>query len=307
MNNPVHVSDFDPACFVDREAEAKRFEDLLGLATQRRILAVSDDCGWGKSTFLKKLRFLCDFDHRIPAALIPLEEFDDRPDELELVSDVVKQLTEAGVPFPSFDELNRKRSFHDSGMFVDSLRGIVNADNASISGGQVAGTIFNIEHYDRVGAPPWTDEADRQAKQLCLEAFLTELFAAAQQRKIVIIFDNVGSVTRQPQRWVLKTLVTDRIVAGRSAEHRLIIVMAGEKLDRQLTSLFSDLACFDLIPVLGTLRPEDIDLLFEVHNLEGLPPHYSTSLCQSILARDVSLDGALTLAKMFCKVKLKRK
>lgn len=307
MNGPNGVSDFDPARFVDREVEAKRFEELLGLATQRRILAVTDDSGWGKSTFLKKLRFLCDFDHRIPAALIPLEEFDDRPDELELVSDVVDQLTEAGVPFPSFHKLNRQRSLHDSGMFVDSLRGIVNASNASISGGQVAGTIFNIERYDSVGAPDWTDEADRQAKQLCLEAFLTELFAAAQQRTIVIIFDNVGLVTRQPQRWVLRTLVTDRIVAERDAGHKLVIVMAGEKLERQLRSLFSDLACFDLIPVLGAMRPEHIDQLFEVHNLEGLPADYLTWLQQRILAREISLAGALTLADVFCKVRLKPK
>src|SRR5580693_6032074 len=104
MNGPAGVSDFDPDRFIDREVEAKRFEVLLGLATPHRILAVSDDSGWGKSAFLKKLKFLCDFDHRIPAALIPLEEFDDCPDELELVSDVVDQLTEAGVRFtiPAF-------------------------------------------------------------------------------------------------------------------------------------------------------------------------------------------------------------
>jgi hypothetical protein len=307
MNGPAGVSDFDPDRFIDREVEAKRFEVLLGLATPHRILAVSDDSGWGKSAFLKKLKFLCDFDHRIPAALIPLEELDDCPDELELVSDVVDQLTEAGVPFPSFHKLNRQRSFHDSGIFVDSLRGIVNASNASISGGQVAGTIFNIERYDSVGAPDWTDEANRQAKQLCLEAFLTELFTAAQQRKIVIIFDNVGSVARQPQRWVLKTLVTDRIVAERVAGHKLIIVMAGEKLERQLRSLFSDLACFDLIPVLGVLRPEHIDQLFEAHNLEGLPSDYLALLRHGILAREVSLAGALTLADVYCKVRLKPK
>ena len=306
MNDPSGIRDFDPTRFVDREDEAGRFADLIMLGTNRRILAVSDDVGWGKSTFLKKLRFLCDFQHKVPAALIPLEEYDDRPDELDLVSDVVNQLA-PDILFPTFSTLQRQRSFHSTDMFVDSLRGIVNASNASISGGQVAGTIFNIEHYDSVGAPDWTDEADRQAKQLCLEAFLAELFAAAKQRMIVIIFDNVGSITRQPQRWVLKTLVSDRVLAERNAGHKLIIVMAGEKLERQLRSVFSDLSRFDLIPALGALRAEDIDQLLEMHNMDELPHEYRNALHQSVFDREISLAGILAIADAICKVRQKRK
>jgi hypothetical protein len=292
------AAEFDPIGFVDREEEARRFETLLGLATHRRILAVSDDSGWGKSTFLKKLRHQCDYDYLVPVALVPLEEFDDRPDEFELVSDVAKQLTRAEVPFPTFNELNRLRSFHDSGIFVKSLRGIVNASNATISGGQVAGTIFNIEHYDSVGAPPWTDEADRQAKQLCLNAFLAELFEAAREQKIVIIFDNVELATVQLRHFLLKTLVTDRILAELGAKHKLIIVMAGEKLHPRLASMFKDLERFDVIPALGSLRPSDVDRLFEVKGLNTLPPDQLTWLREQIVKREVSLAKALAIAKL---------
>ena len=287
---------FDPADIVDREPEAKRFENLLEFTTQRRILAVSDDCGWGKSTFLKKLHYLCEYQLMIPVALVPLEDFDDRPDEFALAEDMADQLRRAGVPFPTFDELNRLRSFHDSSLFVNGLRGAINASGATISGGQVAATIFNIEHADNVGAPDWTDEADRQAKRLCLDTFIGELFETARERKIVIIFDNVGAGTPQLLRWVLKTLVTDRILAKPDSGHKMIVVMAGEKLQPRLTALFKDLACFDLIPALGTWELADTARLFEAHGLNGLLPHQVTQLHGNILAREVSLTGALAMA-----------
>jgi hypothetical protein len=299
MNWPTGTNEVDPADIVDREAEAKRFADLLDLGTQRRILAVSDNCGWGKSTFLRKLRHLCDYQYRIPVALVPLEDYDDRPDEFELVSDMATQLKEAGVPFDSFDTLNRLRSFHDGGMFLDGLRGAVNAAGASVTGGQVAGTIFNIQHADNVGAPDWSDEADRQAKGLCLQAFLAELFEAASKQKVVIIFDNVEHATQQLRRWVLKTLVTDRILAQSDSQRKLIVVMAGEKLEPTLTKLFADLACFDLIPAFGTWGPADTARLFEVHGLNGLQPHLVTQLHGNIVAREVSLTGALSIARIY--------
>ncbi len=296
---PADIKDFDPADIVDREPEASRFQNLLEFATQRRILAVSDDSGWGKSTFLKKLRYLCEYKHNVPVALIPLEDFDDRPDEFELVSDIVDQLKRAGVPFPSFDRLNIARLLHDAGLFVDRLRGAVNAEAAVISGGQVAGSIFNIEHADNVGVPDWTDEANRQAKLLCLEAFLADLFETASKRTVVIILDNVEHTTEQLRRWMFKTLVSDRILATPDAEHKLIVVMAGEKLQPRLTSRFEDLARFDFISALGTWEPEDTARLFEVHGLNGLLPHQVIQLHGSIVAREVSLTSALAIAAIY--------
>ena len=232
-----------PEDVVDYEAETGRFEDLLTFTTRRRIVTVSDDSGQGKSTFLRKLRHLCQWQHGIPVALVPLEDFENRPDELALVSDVAEQLRIAGVQFPSFDKLIRARSFHDVAMFAQDLHGSVDARGAVISGSKVAGTIFqvdNIEQFNTVGAPNWTDEVDLQAKRLCVEAFLVELFDSARGRPVVIIFDTVESAHEKLKDWLLLTLVNGRMLISEGEECKLLIVLAGRKIEPVLKSRFSD-------------------------------------------------------------------
>jgi hypothetical protein len=291
-----------PEEVIDCEAEKHRFEDLLRFATPRRIMTVSDDSGWGKSTFVRTLRHLCQFQYKIPVALVPLEDFENRPDELALVTDVVQQLEDVGVQFPSFDKLTRARSLHDVAIFAEGL-GSVDASGAVISESDLAVTMFkieNIEQFNKIGAPDWSEEADRQAKRLCVEAFLTELFETACERPIVIIFDTVESAHEKLKDWLFLTLVNHRILEHPGGEHMLLVVLAGRKLEAALKSRFSDYGFFfDSISSLGTWEKDDTVRLFAVHGLGGLDHKVVDFLHERIAARDVSLTRALAIAAAF--------
>ena len=295
----------DPVKIVDRDPESRRFEDLLVFNTPKRVLTVSDSPGRGKTTLLQKLRWICEFRHELPVVLVPLEEYDDHPDEFELVHDIVRQLKEADVRFPAFEKLAAARSFHDNQAFLEtyrSVQGVVHAGGATVQGdATVAGVIYNIEHADQVGLAAWSDRADEEAKRLCLDAFFGELAAAARERPIVFLFDTVDAATDQLQRWIYLQLVRRRVLADAGQDQRLLVVLAGMDIDAKLRGLFEGLydSCFDVIPALGDWEFDDSGRLLEVHGYAGLPPEVVTMLHQGILSRQLSLAGALGVAAIY--------
>ncbi len=289
---------------VDCEVQANRFEDLLTFSTQRRVLAVSDDGGRGKSTLLKKLRDLCKWHYSIPVALVPLEDFENCPDELVLVTDIAEQLRGMGVQFPAFDRLLRARSFHDVGMFArDMYCGGVDGRHAIINKSIVAGTLYEIENVEqliKIGPQEWSDEADLQAKRICVEAFLSELFDMAHQRPVVVLFDTVESAHEKLMDWLFLALVNRRIVADANGDHKLLMVLAGRELEALLRSRFSDYdSFFESMPSLGAWRLEDTKRLLEVKGYGRLDLDVVKLLHKKIVARHMSLADALTIALAF--------
>jgi hypothetical protein len=284
---------------VDRGQETERFKDFLNLRTERRIFAVSDDSGWGKSTLLRKLRHVCERDG-VPVALIYLNELADLS-EFTLTREMVDQLHQAGVPFPSFQQLNFARAFRDMYRFSDtyhSLKGTIHADGASIHGGQVAGLMFNIQHADKVEARPWSEEAEKEARLLCLDAFLVDLFAEARKRKVVIIADAVEYADEGLQRWLLRNLIARQVI-GRS-DHRLVVVLSGENLDGLLQPYFDESgAQFEFIDALcsrGSWCLSDTERMLQVHKLTGLDATVVQDIHKWISTRKVSLADALLIA-----------
>lgn len=291
----------DPSDFVDREAEARRFETLLAFATQRRILAVSDKTGWGKTTFLRKLRHMCDY-QSIPVALVLLDELP-YLDEFTLVREAANQLRRTGVLLRAFHTLDHARALHDVGAFTDiyrPLRGTIDAGGASVSGGQVAGSIFNIENAGSVGLPDWTDEVEQLAKLVCLDAFLSDLFETSRRHPIVIIVDAVELADEELRRWLFLTFVKNRLLANPDGDHKLVAVLAGENLEEVLKSQFNAYdAYFECIHALGSWELHDTARMLEVHQLGGLLQHQVESLHNSIISREVSLAGALAIAAIY--------
>jgi hypothetical protein len=286
-----------PSDIVDRGDEAKRFEDLLEMAAERRVLAVSDDIGWGKSTLLRKLRHLCEC-RQIPVALIFLNELA-YSDEFTLIATIADQLRQAGLILPSFDKMNRARAFRDAGQFIQSyqtLQGAINTGGASISGGQMAGVMFNIQRAENVELAHWTDETEKEARLLCLEAFLADLFSSAAQRPIVIMIDSVESADEFLQRWLLLSLIMNRVLARPDGDHKLLVVLSGEKLDILLQSYFRHYdKQFDFIQELGGWSLADTERMLQVHRLGGLERKLVEDIHGWIAARNISLSDAISI------------
>ena len=224
----------DEAKIIDRELEAEVFAEMLRCETERRVLVVTGRSGMGKSDVLRKLRFLCEFTHEIPAALLPLEDFASRPDRFVLVERMRTDLVLGGASFPAFDSLNSARAFGDVGHFTERLRavqGSVDLREAQVGGtARVAGIMFNVEHADSVAAPLWTDEAETQARAHCIQAFLADLRVAAAERPVVLLFDTVEQASEDLRRWLLLDLIKQWVLKGWQ-QHKLIAVLAGQGLD----------------------------------------------------------------------------
>jgi hypothetical protein len=298
------VTSVHPTEVVDRELEASRFESLLRFDSPRRVFAVSDESGRGKSTFLRKLQHLCEYQHNVPVALVPLEEFDDRPDEFTLVNDIADQLSRAGLSFPTYKKLASAYSFRDVGTFQATYRSVyggVDARAASVSGGQVAGTIINVEHAETVAPAPWDDEANRMAMELCVGAFFADLVAVAVERPVVIIFDTIDRATEQLQRWVFLQLVRRQALAGTEDDRKLVVVLAGTRIEVRLRSVFENLfdTRFESISALGDWDLADTKRLFEVHGYAGLSESRVAQLHQDLGDRALSIAAALSVAAIY--------
>ncbi len=239
---------------VDREDEANLLSALLGSDDPRRVVVVSDKSGTGKTDVLRKLRFVCQTVHDVPVAMVRFDDFESNPDVFSITRVLYSTLHPFGAPFPSFETLYNALAFADQGKFAEAVRslsGSVDLRGATVSGGEVAGTIFHIESASAVSiAPqPWSGAAEDQAKALIVDAFLQDLLGFARQQPIVLLFDTVDKAAEDLQTWLVMNFLRRRVLAG-AAEHRLIVVLAGIELlnvlQGQLSqSYFDHIACVD--------------------------------------------------------------
>ena len=286
---------------VDREPEAAVLEQMLRFETGRRVLIVSDSPGQGKSVLLRKLRWLCDLRFEVPAALVPLEEYEQRPDELALATDIVDQLA-AIVPFDEFNRLASARSLRESGSFERqfNLQGHVLATNAQVAdGGTVAGTI--IQHAS-INMADWEGPSEREARRQCLAAFHAELVAHSAEQPVVIIFDTLDKSPEVLRRWVFRQLLKAAIL-DRNDEHKLVVVVAGVGLHEMLQSIFAETfeTCFEPISSLGSWGRVELEQFLDVHGCGGLSADDVEMLLANRVQFGKSLQVVLEMAHLLLR------
>ena len=231
------MNGLEPSDVVDREAESQRFQELLTEAASRRVLAISDESGWGKTELLHKLRHICECDG-IPVALVKLDEMT-YPDEFSVAEEIARQLERAGIQLQSFEKLNGPRAFRNVAAFLNAFRsmsGEINAEGASVSGGQVAGMIVNAERVESIGAPDWTPDMEKQARLLCVDAFISDLFRPGRSDPVVILIDSLQKADQEFRRWLFRALMRKHVLGGGNSSNRCIVVLSGERLEQMLAT-----------------------------------------------------------------------
>jgi hypothetical protein len=228
----------DETKIVDRDSEVAVFAGMLN--GPRRVLTVSDKPGMGKSDLLRKLRFVCEFRHDVPVALVDMQDFQNRPEEFAIIEKLVGDLSHNDPPgqpsFPVFNRLNKARIFQDRNSFYEQaidVRGQIDLQEANVSGGTIGGVIFQVEHAGTVALPTWPAEAERAARELCVTAFFTDLLAAARERPMVILIDTVDSAGDTLLRWLFLDFLRKGLLAN-WADHRLVVVLAGKGVHQLL-------------------------------------------------------------------------
>ena len=195
----------------------------------------------GKSDLLRKLRYLCETSHDVPVALVDMQDYENRPEEFEIIQQLQKELTRGGAKgrpaFTAFNDLNDARKFRDPDKFykkVLDVRGHVDLTDADVTGGQIGGVIFNVQHAENVGSQDWSEEAEQVAKDLCVKAFFNELLESAHENPVVILFDTVDSAGEKLRRWLFMELLRNKLLVDET-EHRVILVLAGIGIAELLT------------------------------------------------------------------------
>jgi hypothetical protein len=291
----------DEANIIDREAEVEIFARMLHCDTPRRVLVVSDRGGMGKSDVLRKLRYVCEYTHDVPVALIQLEDFATRPDIFAIVRRLRDALDASGAELPTFDSLNNSRLFGNTVQFAEQVRsihGMVDLRGAQVTSSTVAGTIFNIERAEHVSLPPWNEEAESQAREMCIEAFLVDLLNSARKNPTVLMFDTVDNAGEELLRWLFLELVRKRVLTGWQS-HKLIVVLAGQKiaamLDRRLRPEHRE--CIEPIASLSRWELHHVAEFLQVHGFCALKPGQVEAI-HRLLGEGNTLTAALAIAKL---------
>lgn len=248
--------------FIDREVDQENFRELLQFRDEARLLVVSDKGGRGKSTLLKKLKYICEWenDPEIPVSLIPLDQFPDN-DPFILLTAVRNDLK--SIQFGRFDELNNARTFHDLSKFTGSLatiRGTADFREAHIGGYRpvAGGTVQYIEYAEQVSSRvDWTPEMEEFARHECIKAFFDDLKQISKKQPVVVLLDSVDERSNADLReWIFRELIRRYCLDRETRPARFILVLAGRDLP-DFKNLLGEMKFNMLVKSAGSLNWEE--------------------------------------------------
>ena len=221
------MAQIDETKIIDREVETGAFQRILALESARRVLVITARAGNGNTDVLRKIRLQCET-AEVPVAMLSIESFENRPDEFAMVSELHKSFKNSGASLQAFEELNRARALSNTTAFYEKLRstGYLNLENADISGSPKFAALL-IEHADVVNLPEWNPETDREARALCVEAFMADLSRLAVERQIVLLIDGLDKMDDELRRWVVAQLVRRQAITEWQ-QRKLVVVIAGD-------------------------------------------------------------------------------
>lgn len=297
----------EPNQIVDRESEAEVFAAIIQERSSRRILAVSDKPGRGKTDLLRKLRYQCEW-LSSPAVPVALFDFDSRGvvQVVDILVSLAEQFADGTVPIelPRFETLSRARALENASQLRTawgSVRGSINLTGANLSGeAQAAGVINNIEirHADNVSTNyEWSEKLERYAQRLCVEAFFADLLKAATERPVVLLFDTVNSADADTRRWLLTGLIL-RWLLRNWRSHKLIVVIAGTDVNELLQPLpANQRECIEPAPTLAGWEIDHVRAFLALHGCDGLDDRQIVFMKESI-AKGQSLVRAIQIAQL---------
>jgi hypothetical protein len=290
---------------VDRDDEANILEQLLRFETPKRVFVISGGSGQGKSETLRKLQYLCDSRFDVPVALISMEEFEGRPDELTLTARIADALGERGLAFAEFNRLRRALVFEDPQPFLQlanrpSPLGEARFDGADISGGIQAGVVIQVQHALSVSAAGvWTEEAAREAKRQCVNAFSDDLAAYARQRALVVMLDALDKSSDALKKWIYLQLVKGQVLDRIGDHPKLVLVLAGVDLHIEVQNRFGGaLRLFELLTSLKGIPEERFEEVLAVHGYGTLLVQHGDYLRVTWRQEGISLGTLLGIAEL---------
>jgi hypothetical protein len=246
------MSDFDPKNLIDRHAEQELFRNLMTFTLPARMLTIRDGGGRGKSSLLKRLQYNCRREIRpaIPACLIELDQLVD-PSPFEFVKQAVERINIPGR-FAKFQALNVPRTLKDFTVFGQGIDprfreprvGASTQATVGVQGslGEGAMAVANYTHnenptFQYLQKAEFTDEQERLARQLCVEAFFEDLRVDCAVQPMVLILDTWERCNIQLRDWIVDEMLANHCFHQNTnlRPDKLAIVVAGRPYDPTAT------------------------------------------------------------------------
>ncbi|MDZ4751061.1 MAG: hypothetical protein SGI87_05550 [Flavobacteriales bacterium] len=229
---------------IDRDLEKKQFEEFLEFKDDRRVLAILDDKGMGKSLLLETLAFQCR-SQKLPVCLFALDQLADIGPH-SVIQNVAQQLKRQGIPIPRFERVENARMFGDPSSIYkySNVDGRVTLDGADFTGSKditVTGTY--IEHQEiRISSTQLTENQETKAKESSIQSFFEDLREYCIDKPVIILLDAYEKCCPLPEEedefvenwavledWIIEEFLRHLFFDLQQRPSKLILVLAGRR------------------------------------------------------------------------------
>lgn len=255
---------------IDCDKERERFDRLLQLRDEVRVLTITARSGSGKSELLKSL----DKGGKKQGAAVALVDLATTEAPYRLVKELAKKLRWQ-VPLPQFEE--KDRLFSASGTVSVTVEG---SSFANATSPAIAGQLLQFQ--DVRSAPEDLVRALREhnrpvTEEDCVDAFCEDLVDASQSQTVVLLFDTWNHCPADLSEWLNSFLLRRQFFDVDRRPRRLALVVAGTEQPDFYASKdeVARVVAFEEIKHWGA--PE----VTRAAELQGMRPHPKliTSLC----------------------------
>jgi hypothetical protein len=216
---------------IDRDEERSAFDRIVQEAESVRLLTIRAGKRMGKSRLLEWLDEQCRQTFGVPAGHVEFKTLKDKT-RYGVAEHLVTQLTDFGLSFPYFEELDLARADEDFSLFRprSAQRGEVATEGMSMSGGFVAnevGTVVQEGGQATVVQPRknWTGQHEEKARDRCANAFLNDLRELAGDQRVLLLFDAYEHCPPPLRQWIEARLLLQHALT--EPPTRLTVVLAG--------------------------------------------------------------------------------
>jgi hypothetical protein len=305
-----------PENLVDRKAEKDVFRELLRFEDDARLLAISDRQGTGKTSLLKILSYICEWEAGVPVAFVPLDaqQGEAITSPFEFISRVRSDLKD--LSFTRYDFLNQFRVTHQWVPFMTQpvqaielyledqlarsrpgtvIEGSVDLRDANLEGGVAAG--IYIKNLKLEPQRDWTSpDQERMAQQRCIEAFLEDLRTECTDTTIVVLVDSYEQRSPALRDWILKDFIKPCCFDD-GRPNRLVVAIAGRDSDMPGFEQILQDRYVELVRSRSQLgwEQEHVRAFLEVHGYERLAEE-DIDFVATKVAKGWSISDALLLA-----------
>jgi len=219
---------------IDRDDERSLFREIVEEAESVRLLTICTGEKRGKSRLLAWFERESQLTFGVPAGRVEIADLKDRS-AFGFAEHLVPGLKHFDLEFPTFDYFDEARAAQEWSAFQSRSpgpRANVVADGATVSGGFISGTVGTVfqggEHAHLPEPRVWTGRQEEIARSRCADAFLEDLRALTERRRVLLLVDAWEECPPLLEAWIQTRLLLKHALTDNPT--RLTVILAGQRI-----------------------------------------------------------------------------